>query len=217
MVTSSASRSSVRESWHAERHATTAAGRKHAVQHERVNVHVQVQRGGRVRTYWRTGTSATRAESSTFARERHQPIESAFRTPEPREARRQTSARHRKSRNSASAKASARLAVALRAKAACSMKRGSPWPSRSAPPARGTSRSGRAPIGGGRPARADAVDRWMKHSPHHPRAQGSCPTVERCNVNELRGERRSAIAETATVRAMAQRRIRAAAHPRRRR
>ena len=34
-----------------------------------------------------------------------------------------------------------------------------------APPARGTSRSDRAPVGAGLPARADAVDRWMMRSP----------------------------------------------------
>lgn len=37
--------------------------------------------------------TATRTESSTFARERHQPIESAIRAPEPRKASRKTSAR----------------------------------------------------------------------------------------------------------------------------
>ena len=76
-----------------------------------------------------------------------------------------------------------------------------------APPARGMSRSGRAPVGARHPGRADAVDRWMKHWPHHRPAQGSCPAVSGCGVNELRGTRLRAIAETTTVRAVAQRRI----------
>ena len=55
-----------------------------------------------------------------------------------------------------------------------------------APPARRRSRNGRAPIGGGRPARAGAVDRWMRHSTRHQGAQASCPMVERCGINDLR-------------------------------
>ncbi len=43
-----------------------------------------------------------------------------------------------------------------------------------APPARGTSRSGRAPVGARHPDLVDAVDRWLTHSPRHTPAQGSC-------------------------------------------
>jgi len=76
-----------------------------------------------------------------------------------------------------------------------------------APPARGMSRSGRAPIGGGHPARVDAVDRWRRHSPLRPRAHGACPTVDACHLNELRGKRMASIAETAIGRAVARRRF----------
>jgi len=40
---------------------------------------------------------------------------------------------------------------------------------------RGRSRSDRAPIGAGRPARAGAADRRMRHAPPRPTGQGSCP------------------------------------------
>ena len=40
---------------------------------------------------------------------------------------------------------------------------------------RGTSRSDRAPIGAGRPARAGAADRRMRHAPPRPTGQGPCP------------------------------------------
>lgn len=82
-----------------------------------------------------------------------------------------------------------------------------------APPAPGTSRSGRAPVGAARPARVGAVDRWMRHSPRRLWAQGSCPTGERCGISELRVGRRRAIAETTPALAIKQRRICDAARP----
>ena len=64
------------------------------------------------------------------------------------------------------------------------------------PPARETSRHARARVGAARPARADAVDRTMTRSPRHLWAQGTCPGVDSCGINELRGQRLRSIAET---------------------
>ena len=61
------------------------------------------------------------------------------------------------------------------------------------------------------PSQLDIDGSYQQAKVRRPRAQGLCPTTERCHVNELRGKQGWAIAETATVRAITQRRICAAA------